>query len=72
LASKLISGKSFFREQLGSEAIPGFDQSQQKVAIPNVSMTKLVSFSFCQDQRLAGCPTQIQIVRQRVSFADDS
>jgi len=56
LASKLISGKSFFREQLGSEAIPGFDQSQQKVAIPNVSMTKLVSFSFCQDQRLAGLP----------------
>src|SRR5277367_4574970 len=45
-------GKSFFREQLGSEAIPGFDQPQQKVAIPNVSMTKLVRFSFCQDQRL--------------------
>jgi hypothetical protein len=31
-------------------------------------MTKLVSFSFCQNQRFAGCPTQLQVVRLRVWF----
>jgi hypothetical protein len=69
LASKLISRESLFRQQLTCVAIPGFDQSQQKVLIPDVSITKLVSFCFCQNQHLAGCPTQRQVMRQRVWFA---
>jgi len=69
LASKVISGDSFLCQHLSSEAIPGFDQSQQNMLIPNVSVPKLVSLSFCQNERLAGCPTQLQVVRQRVSFA---
>ena len=32
--------------------------------IPDVSMTELVSFCLCQNQRLAGFPTQRQGVRQ--------
>jgi hypothetical protein len=69
LASNLTSRESFFRQQLTCVAIPGFDQSKQKVLIPDVSVTKLVSFSFCQNQRLAGCLTRRQVMRQRVWFA---
>lgn len=69
MASKVTSGDSFLCQQLSSEAIPGFKQSQQNMLIPNVSVPKLVGFSFCQNQRLAGCLTQLQVVRQRASFA---
>jgi hypothetical protein len=69
LESKGINGEALFRQQLACVAIPGLDQSQQKVLIPDVSMTKLVSFGFCQNQRLAGCLTQRQVVRQQVWLA---
>lgn len=37
--------------------------------IPNVSVPNLVGLSLCQNKRLAGCLTQLQVVRQRVSLA---
>ena len=69
MASKVISRESFLCQQLSSETISGFNESKQNMLIPNVLVPQLVGFSFCQNKHLASCLTQLQIVRQRVSFA---